>query len=170
MSSPAGLNVIIVAKDGGVGRTVRMALRGAGVRSIHVAASQHQAVDLFPAVDPHVLIVYVEGPEADEGLELMRHIRRSPDSSTMRMPIVACSPRRDLATVNAVINAGGHEYVLFPVSGDSLLKKIQAARQPNRAFIEQPDYCGPDRRRRTDATYKGPERRAGQVKSAANGQ
>ena len=169
MSSPANLNAIIVARDGGVARTVRMALRGVGVRSIHVAAPQ-QTLDLFPAVDPHVLIVYVEGSDNDEGLDLMRHIRRSPDPSAMRMPIVACSPRRDLATVNAVINAGGHEYVLFPISGDTLLKKIQAACQPNRIFVEQPDYCGPDRRRRTDATYKGPERRAGHVKSAAGGE
>jgi hypothetical protein len=28
-----------------------------------------------------------------------------------------------------VINAGGHEYVVFPASGDALLKKITAARQ-----------------------------------------
>ena len=51
------------------------------------------------------------------------------------MPIIACSPRRDLATVHAVINAGGHEYVLFPASGDALLKKIIAARTANRAFV-----------------------------------
>jgi hypothetical protein len=72
--------------------------------------------------------------------------------------------------VNAVINAGGHEYVLFPVSGEALLKKILAARQPNRVFVEQPDYIGPDRRRRNDKMYKGPERRAAVNKSAASGE
>lgn len=167
MSNPADLNVIIVAKDGGVGRTVRMALRGAGVRSIHIAANQQQTLELFATVEPHALIVYIEAPEADEGLELMRFIRRSPTSPNVRMPIVACSARRDLATVNAVISAGGHEYVLFPVSGESLLKKIIAARQSSRGFVDQGDYVGPDRRRRDDKTYKGPERRASAKKSAA---
>lgn len=168
MSNPADLNVIIVAKDGGVGRTVRMALRGAGVRGIQLATNQQQTLDLFATIEAHALIVYVEAPEADEGLDLMRFMRRSPDSPDTRMPIVACSPRRDFATVNAVINAGGHEYVLFPVSGDALLKKIIAARQANRVFIEQPDYVGPDRRRRDDKTYRGPERRANAKKSAVS--
>lgn len=170
MSNPADLNVIIVAKDGGIGRTVRMALRGMGLRSIQIAADLAQTRDYFATIEPHALVVYVDGPENDEGLELMRFIRRSPDSPSPRIPIIACSPRRDLATVHAVINAGGHEYVLFPVAGDALLKKIIAARQGNRAFIEQPDYVGPDRRRRDDKAYKGPERRAGAVKAAANGQ
>jgi two-component system, chemotaxis family, chemotaxis protein CheY len=170
VNNPADLNVIIVAKDGGVGRTVRMALRGMGLRSIQITADLPQTLDLFTSIEPHVLVVYVEAPENDSGIDLMRFIRRSPDSPSTRMPIVACSPRRDLTTVNAVINAGGHEYVLFPVSGDALLKKIIAARQASRAFIEQSDYVGPDRRRRDDKTYRGPERRAGQAKPAANGQ
>lgn len=170
MSSPAELNIIIVAKDGGVGRTVRMALRGAGVRNINLVANQQQMLDAFSAAEPHALVIYVDAPEGDDGLDLMRFVRRAPESRVSRIPIVACSPRRDLATVNAVIGAGGHEYVLFPVSGESLLKKIVAARQPNRLFVEQPDYIGPDRRRRNDATYKGPERRAGVNKSAANGE
>jgi two-component system, chemotaxis family, chemotaxis protein CheY len=166
MSAPADMNIIIVAKDGGVGRTVRMALRGAGVRSTHLVTDQQQMLSLFASFEPHALIVYVDGPETDEGLDLMRFMRRSQDSPNTRIPIVACSPRRDLATVNAVMGAGGHEYVLFPVSGEALLRKIVAARQPNRAFVDQPDYVGPDRRRRDDKTYKGPERRADAKKPA----
>jgi two-component system chemotaxis response regulator CheY len=164
--SPADLNVIIVSKEAGVARTLRMALRGVNVRNINLAVTQQQVLEFFSTVEPHALLVYVETPENDEGLDLMRFIRRSPQSPNPRVPIIACSPRRDLATVHAVINAGGHEYVLFPASGDALLKKIIAARTANRAFVEQADYVGPDRRRRDDKGYTGPERRASRVKPA----
>lgn len=165
--SPADLNIIIVSKESGVARTLRMALRGVNVRNINLAVDQQQMLEFFATVEPHALLVYVEAPENDEGLDLMRFVRRSPQSPNTRVPIIACSPRRDLATVHAVLNAGGHEYVLFPASGDALLKKIIAARTSNRPFIEQPDYTGPDRRRRDDKAFAGPERRAGRAKPAA---
>jgi two-component system, chemotaxis family, chemotaxis protein CheY len=160
MSNPAALNVVIVSVDAGIGRTLRMALRGVNVRNITLAATQQQMLDAFSTVEPHALAIYVEGPENDPGLELMRFIRRSPQSPNIRIPIVAVSPRREMPTINAVINAGGHEYVLFPASGDTLLKKILAAWQTTRPFIEQPNYVGPCRRRREDKGYTGPERRA----------
>jgi len=160
MSNPAALNIIIVSADGGVGRTLRMALRGVNVRNITLATTPQQMLDAFSTSDPHAVAVYVEGPENDAGLELIRFLRRSPQSPNTRIPIVAVSPRREMPTINAVINAGGHEYVLFPASGDTLLKKIMAAWQTTRPFIEQPDYVGPCRRRREDKTYSGPERRA----------
>ena len=69
---------------------------------------------------------------------------------------------------HAVINAGGNEYVLFPASGDALLKKITAARTTTRPFVEQPNYVGPCRRRRTDASYAGPERRAEEADAPAD--
>jgi two-component system chemotaxis response regulator CheY len=145
--SPADLNVIIVSKEPDVARTLRMALRGVNVRNINLAVTQQQMLEFVASAEPHALLVYVGAPENDEGLDLMRFVRRSPKSPNPHIPIIACSPRRDLATVHAVLNAGGHEYVLFPASGDTLLKKIIAARTANRAFVEQPDYVGPDRRR-----------------------
>ncbi len=164
---PAELNVIIVSKEQGVARTLRMALRGVNVRNINLAVAQQQMLGFFGSVEPHALLVHVEAPENDEGLDLMRFVRRSPQSPNPRVPIIACSPRRDLATVRAVLNAGGHEYVLFPASGDVLLKKITAARTSDRPFIEQPDYAGPDRRRRDEKAFAGPERRADRLKPAA---
>jgi DNA-binding NarL/FixJ family response regulator len=168
MKDPAGLNVIIVTADGGIARTLRMALRGVNVRNITLAATQQQMLDAFSTAEPHALVIYVEGPENDPGLELMRYIRRSPQSPNTRIPIVAVSPRRELPTINAVINAGGHEYVLFPASGDTLVKKITAAWQTSRPFIEQPDYVGPCRRRRQDKAYSGPERRTVQTEKPSD--
>jgi two-component system, chemotaxis family, chemotaxis protein CheY len=157
--NPADASVLIFSTNVGVGRTLRMALRGMGARTIHLAADETQMFEGFAAMDTNAVLVYVDGPENDPGVDIIRFLRTSDRSPNVRIPIVAASPRRDLATVNAVINAGGSEYVLFPASGDALLKKITAARTSTRPFIEQPNYVGPCRRRRDDKSYPGPERR-----------
>jgi DNA-binding response OmpR family regulator len=159
--NPTDVSVLIFSTNVGVARTLRMALRGMGARSIHLAADETQLFEGFAAMDTNAVLVYVDGPENDAGVDMIRFLRTSDRSPNVRMPIVAASPRRDLATVNAVINAGGSEYVLFPASGEALLKKITAARTSTRPFIEQPNFVGPCRRRREDKSYTGPERRAG---------
>jgi DNA-binding NarL/FixJ family response regulator len=160
MNDPADVSILIFSANAGVARTLRMALRGMGTRAIQLAADEAQLFEGFAAMDTGAVLVYVDGPENDPGVEMIRFLRTSPRSPNVRMPIVAASPRRDLGTVSAVINAGGNEYVLFPASGDALLKKITAARFSTRPFIEQPNYVGPCRRRRDDKGYTGPERRA----------
>jgi len=161
MTNPADVSILIFSTNVGVARTLRMALRGMGARSIQLAADEAQLFEGFAAADTNAVLVYVDAPENDAGVDMIRFLRTSPRSPNIRMPIVAASPRRDLATVNAVINAGGSEYVLFPASGDALLKKITAARFSTRPFIEHSSYVGPCRRRREDKSYTGPERRTG---------
>ena len=161
MSSATDVSVLIFSTNMNISRTMRTALRGMGVRRVHLALDESGIMEGFATADPTVVIVYVDGPEKDDGLERLRWLRRAPNSPKRQIPVVVASQSRDMATINAVINAGGNEYVLFPASGDQLLKKITAARNSNRPFIEAADYVGPCRRRRADPLYKGPERRAG---------
>ncbi len=126
---------------------LRMALRGLGVRAISLAGNVGQLVDGFAACNPHVAIVYVDtGAATDPGMQMLHFIRRSETSPNRQVPVVAVSQQRDLTTIQAVGNGGAHEYVLFPVSGDLLLKKVHAARMSKRAFIDTPEYVGPERK------------------------
>jgi two-component system chemotaxis response regulator CheY len=165
--NPTDVSVLIFSTNAGVARTLRMALRGMGARAIQLAADEAQMLEGFAATDTNAVLVYVDGPENDAGIDMIRFLRTSKRSPNIRMPVVAASPRRDLATVSAVINAGGNEYLLFPASGDALLKKVTAARTSTRPFIEQPNYVGPCRRRRDDKDYAGPERRADKAAAKA---
>jgi two-component system, chemotaxis family, chemotaxis protein CheY len=160
MRNPADVSVLIFSADVSIGRTLRVALKGIGVRAIHLASDEAQLQEGFATADTQAVVVYVDAAENDSGLEMIRFLRRSPRSRNTRIPIVAVSQSRDLGTVTRVINAGGHEYVLFPASGDALLKKITSARGATRPFIETAEYVGPCRRRRADKAYTGPERRA----------
>lgn len=147
MKNAADIGVLISCDVTGIARTLRMALRGMGVRRIALATAPDQVEEGFATADPSVLLVYVDSDApSDPGLAVLRHIRRSPDSLMPKIPVVAVSQRRDLPTINAVMNAGAHEYVLFPASGDVLLKRVMAAVSSTRPFIETPEYVGPERK------------------------
>lgn len=146
MSNAADVNVLIFSHVQGHAQTMRMALRGMGVRVTFMATDTSQMLEGFTAAEPHVAVIYVDsGAEADPGLQMLNFIRRSPQSPDRKIPVVVVSQARDMVTIQAVGNAGAHEYVLYPVAGDTLLKKIHAARTSTRAFIDTPDYVGPER-------------------------
>jgi PleD family two-component response regulator len=159
MKKAEDLTVVIAAKTHGMAQLIRMSLRGMGVRAVHIVQTPKQAVDAFQTSHPDVLVAVVENAENDEGLSMIRFIRRWEKSPNPRIPIVAASQRAELAVVNAVINNGGNEFVVLPASADQLMKKVLKAVQSNRPFVDTPDYVGPERRRRADPNYTGPERR-----------
>lgn len=163
MKKTEDLTVVIAARTLGIAQPIRMALRGVGLRNVHIATNPKQTVEAFQTAHPDAMIVVVEKTEDDHGLSLMRFIRRWEKSPNPRIPIVAASPRAEMPVVTAVVNNGGHEFVVLPASADQLLKKLQSAIQSSRPFIEGPNYVGPDRRRRTDPNFVGPERRVMQA-------
>ncbi len=147
MKNASDINVLICCNVAGIAFTLRMALRGAGIRRVFLTTTSEQLDHAFAEAEPHVLVVYVDGDsDSDDGLATLRHVRRALDSPQPRIPIVAVSQRRDLATINAVMNAGAHEYVLFPASGEVLLKRVNMACASARPFIETPEYVGPERK------------------------
>lgn len=147
MTSPTDASVVVCTNIVGIARTLRMALRGMGVRNVVLTNDITQLVDGFAVAEPHCVIVYVDSDDPeDDGLQTLNFIRWSEDSPHPRIPVIAVSPRRDIPTINAVINGGAHEYVLFPASGEVLLRKITAARATTRPWIEKPDFFGPERR------------------------
>ncbi len=146
-ATASDVNVIIFASNRGVAETLRMALRGTGVRTVFLAGHLNQMLEGFSIAEPHVALIHVESAAADDvGLQMLNFVRRSDASPGRTIPVVVVSQQRDLATIRAAIDGGAHEYVLFPVAGDALLKKVDAARNSNRVFIDTPEYVGPERR------------------------
>jgi DNA-binding NarL/FixJ family response regulator len=147
MINPPDVGVVICAELPGIGSTLRMALRGMGFRRTAIAADTRQVLDGFAAAEPNVAVVFLSsGEESDPGLQMLKFLRRSTTSPDRRIPVVAVSPQRDITTIKAAANNGAHEYVLFPASGEALLKKIEAALGSNRPFIDTTEYVGPQQR------------------------
>lgn len=147
MINPADVGVVIGAHLPGVATALRMALRGMGFRRTAIAADLREVPDAFASAEPQVAIVYLaSGEESDPGLQMLKFLRRASTSPDRRIPVVAVSPQRDIATIKAAANNGAHEYVLFPASGEALLKKIDAAIGSKRPFVDTAEYVGPQQR------------------------
>lgn len=147
MIKATDVSILIGTHLPGIGHTLRMALRGAGVRVFNQANTPEQLIEAWTPLAPDILLIYIDsGSEDDPGMRLIRFVRRSEQSPNREIPIVGVSQSRDIATIQAVANAGVHELALFPASGEQLLKKVHVARTSTRPFIDTPEYVGPERR------------------------
>jgi hypothetical protein len=62
--------------------------------------------------------------------------------------------------VRALISAGAHEVLTFPLTGERVRIHLQRAIFAGRPFVRTESYHGPCRRRVTDRGWTGQERRA----------
>ena len=156
MSKTNDVGVVIGTHLPGIGQTLRMALRGAGVRNVQLASTTSQLADTFGSNAPDVLMIYIDsGAQDDPGMQMLHFMRRSAATPSKAIPIVVISQGRDITTIQAVVNAGAHEIALFPASGDQLLKKVLAAHTSNRPFVDTPEYVGPERKAPPSAAKPG---------------
>ncbi|MEQ1782837.1 MAG: hypothetical protein ABMA14_15840 [Hyphomonadaceae bacterium] len=147
MNKTTDVSVVIGTHVPGIGQTLRMALRGAGLRNVQLAINTTQISDTFGSTSPDVLMIYIDSAAQDDpGMQMLHFVRRAATSPDKTIPVVVISQGRDMATIQAVGNAGAHEYALFPASGDQLLKKVLAAHTSTRRFVDTPDYVGPERK------------------------
>ena len=61
--------------------------------------------------------------------------------------------------VTAARDSGVSEFLSKPFTVTGLLKRIEALIHSPRPFVKSETYFGPDRRRRDDPNYTGPDRR-----------
>lgn len=147
MNKSNDVGVVVVTHVPGIGQTLRMALRGAGLRNLQAATNTSQLVDMFGSNAPDVVMIYIDSAAQDDpGMQMLQFVRRSERSPARTIPVVVISQAREMTTIQAVANAGAHEIALFPASGEQLLKKVLAAHTSNRPFVDTPEYVGPERK------------------------
>lgn len=94
-----------------------------------------------------------------EGIDLIRLIRSSPDSSNPFLPIIMLTGRTDEAFVAEARDAGMTEFASKPITAANLFSRINACILRPRQFVRKENYFGPDRRRRLNPDYPGKKRR-----------
>jgi DNA-binding response OmpR family regulator len=105
-----------------------------------------------------VILDYMLGSE--EGVTFARWLRNAADSPAPYTPIILLTGHADRAKLIAARDAGVNEFCVKPVTPADLMKRIAWVIDKPRPFVRSADYFGPDRRRRDDPNYNGPERRA----------
>jgi len=137
---------------------VRTILRGFGALHVLEASTPAEAMSHLKRGAVDILILDYELGEED-GLEFLRRLRTDADSPAPFMPVIMLTAHSEGARVKAARDAGATEFCAKPVTAAEMLRKVSAVINNPRPFVRSADYFGPDRRRRDDPTYKGPERR-----------
>ncbi len=157
----AALSVVIVDREGYLAGVQKSILRGAGVRRLSmVEGAAALQKDLILGRDA-VLINWTEA--SDDFIDLIRAVRNKDTSPDPFVGIVLSASGLCRTRVRAAVDAGVSAFVSVPFRPSDMLRHIVRAAGPPEAFIDAPDYFGPDRRRKADPFYAGGERRTAQL-------
>lgn len=133
-------------------------LTGMGARSIRKCQTTDRAIDALRTV-PIDIIITEWNTLPMNGLEFIEYVRTSPLSPNRLMPVLLMTARSEAEYVLQARDRGITEFLAKPFTVEALHRRLVSIIAFPRPFIDADTYFGPDRRRRKDATYAGPERR-----------
>lgn len=152
------LKFLVVDDDSNMRHLVSTILRSLGVKATATADNADKAFGLLFDFEADIIICDLR-MDPQDGIEFTRMVRTHDDSPNCYVPIIMLTGHSEKSAVMRAREAGVHEFLAKPVSAKKLYGKIRSIIENPRAFIRTGDYFGPDRRRRQDPKYDGPERR-----------
>ncbi len=155
----SALKILLIDDAPTIRRLIQQLLRNFGVGNIIVAANANQGMQLIETEVPDIVIVDWELDDAQSGLDLVRLIRNPDGPHNAYLPIIMLTGHTEKARIVEARDAGITEFLAKPISTRGLHARIMSVIENPRPFIRTADYFGPDRRRRIDKNYTGPERR-----------
>jgi len=143
----SNVSFLVVDDNAFMRAIVRRVLSTLDVAAIEDAADGEAAIMVMKHFTPDIAIVDWE-MQPMNGLELIKHIRTSADSPNPFLPIIMLSAYSEMSHVLEARDAGVNEFVVKPISVNSLFSRIEAVIERPRPFVRLPDFFGPDRRRK----------------------
>jgi two-component system chemotaxis response regulator CheY len=165
MASLEKVRFLIVDDNVHMLNIVKTLLRGFGALKVLEAKSTNDAFDKIREEAIDIVLLDYEMDDED-GVAFLTRLRRDPKSPAPFMPVIMLTSHSERTRVEAARDAGVSEFCAKPVTAAELLRKIAAVIDSPRAFIRADTYVGPDRRRRDDPEFPGPERRKDRMKAA----
>ncbi|MEQ8369318.1 MAG: response regulator [Alphaproteobacteria bacterium] len=161
------LNLLLVDDNKHILSVLRTALNGLGVQSIQEANDGAEAFDVLKRFAADIVIVdYLMSPI--DGLTFTQMTRTARDSPDPSVPIIMLTANTAIRQVREARDAGVTEFLAKPITVRALYERLLAIIEEPRPFIRCSTYIGPDRRRRHDPAYTGPDRRFGQEGDVGN--
>ena len=99
--------------------------------------------------------------EPVDGVAFVRMLRAAHDSPSHMVPVVMITGHATLKRIAEARDAGVNEFMGKPITARGVIERLAQVVDHARPFIRTGDYFGPDRRRRSDPSFQGPWRRAG---------
>lgn len=152
------LGVLIVEDSPPMLELVSGVLNVLGVRKISTARDGEQGWERFQRDKPDIVITdWLMEPM--DGIELTLKIRRDALSVDRLVPIIIMTGYSAITRVSLARDIGVTEFLVKPFTANDLARRIQAIIERPRDFVDSGSFFGPDRRRRRDQHYQGPNRR-----------
>lgn len=133
-------------------------LKAVGVRNILEASDGAQALEAMRDQQIDIIMTDLSMQPLD-GIDFVRLLRRSPDSPNPMCPVIMITGHSTLTRVQEARNAGVNEFMAKPLTARGVVERINQIVEHPRPYVKTDDYFGPDRRRRADPDFNGPERR-----------
>ena len=159
MASLRNIRFLVIDDNPHTLQILRAVLNGLEGQHIQAAHNAAQAIGLLHETKVDIVILDIQ-LETESGLDVLAKIRADPDQSIAFLPVIMLSGHSDLSGVQLARDAGANEFCSKPVVPAALLRKIVAVIERPRPFVRAGGYFGPERRRKVDPDYDGPERRA----------
>jgi two-component system chemotaxis response regulator CheY len=141
------VNILLADSDSCLAQAVTHNLRAMGFSNVTHVKSSADAIKAIRTQSVSFLITEWD-MKGSSGVELVRYMRRSPESPNRGLPIIMLTGRGELADVQAARDVGITEFVVKPFSAQTLYNRIEQIIDHPRSFVVANEYVGPERRRR----------------------
>ena len=145
---------VLIIDDSRYARSfIKSALLSFGVRNVAEAADGPDGIGVLR--DRKIDLVLVDHDmEPMDGVGFTRLVRAGEDVPCRDVPIIMVSSMAEMEKVVEARNAGVNEFLVKPVSADSLYRRVRNALVNPRPFVVSDAYVGPCRR---TVERKGPD-------------
>lgn len=141
-------------------KIVAQIVRGFGVRTVRSCTSVAETRKALTSVG-FDLIIADPSVEGEEGVQLLRWLRRQERNPNRFAPIILVSGHSTPALVRRSRDCGANFFVAKPLTPATLLERILWVARDKRPFVEVGDYLGPDRRFKEEGPPQGEHGRRG---------
>jgi len=152
------LSVLIVEDTMPMRELFASILKSLGIKNIALAANGEEAFEAFKK-DNHDIIFTDWIMDPVDGLELTNEIRTNDLSPNRMAPIILITGYSAWPRVANARDTGVTEFLVKPFTAHDIARRLAHVITHPRNFIETDNFFGPDRRRRVDPGYSGPQRR-----------
>lgn len=162
------MTVLVVESHKSMFDLTKGVLNTFGVNQIYSAFGFEEGYSNFCKINPDLMIIdWLDEP--NNGLKLTKKIRADATSPNPFIPIILMTGYSQKRRVVAARDSGITEFLVKPFTAKALYQRIEQLIERPRAFVKCDAYFGPDRRRKREADYSGPERREDERKEPHRG-
>ncbi|MDX2074038.1 MAG: response regulator [Alphaproteobacteria bacterium] len=139
--------LLLVDHDAELAKVLRSMLAEMGFTACDTTGSGAEAMRMLQN-QPYDFLITEWNTQQLNGIDLVKKIRRAPNSPNPVLPIIMLTGRAEQSDVLLARDRGINEFVVKPFSAKTIYNRIERIVEHPRQFIVSPSFVGPNRRAR----------------------